>query len=161
MYVRMQRAIGPIHRCRPSEVQVLPVNVSDFLEAFSRWARSRPDIEAVALVGSYAREAATESSDVDLVILTSGPDRYLRDRSWVSAFGEPAGCREEDYGRVRSVRAFYGSGLEVEYGFTTPDWAEAPIDAGTLRVVADGMKVLHDPRGVIARMQREVESRGE
>ena len=140
---------------------MLPVNVSDFLEAFSRWARARPDIEAVALVGSYARGAATEGSDLDLVILTSSAERYLRDRSWVSLFGEVAQCREEDYGRVRSVRAFYGSGLEVEYGFTTPDWAEAPIDAGTLRVVADGMKVLHDPRGIIARMRREVEPRVE
>jgi predicted nucleotidyltransferase len=67
---------------------MLPVNVSAFLEAFGRWARAQPDIEAVALVGSYARNAAIESSDVDLVILTSGVDRYLRDRSWVSLFGE-------------------------------------------------------------------------
>jgi predicted nucleotidyltransferase len=137
---------------------VLPVNVSAFLEAFSRWARSQPDIEAVALVGSYASDAATESSDVDLVILTSGVDRYLHDRSWVSVFGEPVECREENYGRVTSVRAFYASGLEVEYGFTTPDWAGAPIDAGTLRVVTGGMKVLHDPQRIIARMQREIQS---
>ena len=137
------------------------VSVSAFLEAFSRWARAQPDIEAVALVGSHARGAATDGSDVDLVILTNRVDRYLRDRSWVSVFGEPAECREEDYGRVTSVRAFYESGLEVEYGFTTPDWAEAPVDEGTLRVVTGGMKVLHDPRGIIARMQREITSLGE
>jgi len=126
------------------------VNVSAFLEAVSRWARTQPDIEAVALVGSYTRDAATESSDVDLVILTSGVDRYLRDRSWVSLFGEAGECREEDYGRVTSVRVIYRGGLEVEYGFTTPDWAEVPIDEGTLRVITDGMKVLHDPRGLLA-----------
>lgn len=126
------------------------MNVSAFLEAVGRWARTQPDIEAVALVGSYARDAATESSDVDLVILTSGVDRYLRDRSWVSLFGEAGECREEDYGRVTSVRVFYRGGLEVEYGFTTPDWAEVPIDEGTLRVITDGMKVLHDPRGLLA-----------
>lgn len=136
----------------------MPVNVSAFLEAFSHWARSQPDIEAVALVGSYARGAATESSDVDLVILTSVVDKYLLDRSWVSVFGEPVECREEDYGRVISVRAFYGNGLEVEYGLTTPDWADAPVDAGTLQVVTGGMKVLHDPQRIIARMQREIQS---
>ena len=126
------------------------MNVSAFLKAVGRWARTQPDIEAVALVGSYARDAATESSDVDLVILTSGVDRYLRDRSWVSLFGEAGECREEDYGRVTSVRVFYRGGLEVEYGFTTPYWAEVPIDEGTLRVITDGMKVLHDPRGLLA-----------
>jgi predicted nucleotidyltransferase len=133
-----------------------PLNVSAFLEAFSRWARTQPDIVAVVLVGSHARDAATESSDVDLVILTSVVDRYLRDRSWVSVFGESSECREEDYGRVTSVRAFYESGLEVEYGLTTPDWADAPVDEGTLGVVTEGMKVLYDPQGIIAGMQREI-----
>ena len=136
----------------------MPADVSAFLEAFSRWARTQPDIVAAALVGSHARGAATEGSDIDLVILTPAVDRYLRDRSWVSVFGKSAECREENYGRVTSVRAFYESGLEVEYGFTTPDWAEAPVDEGTLRVVAGGMKVLHDPRGLVARMQLEMTS---
>ena len=34
------------------------------------WAQSRDDIEAVVLVGSFAREGAGMASDVDLVILT-------------------------------------------------------------------------------------------
>lgn len=136
------------------------MNIPAFLEAFIQWARSQPGIEGVALVGSYARGAATESSDVDLVILTSDVDGYLRDQSWVSVFGEPAECRAEYYGRVTSVRACYASGLEVEYGFTTPDWANTPIDEGTLSVVRDGMQDLHDPHGVIARMQRGIASIG-
>jgi predicted nucleotidyltransferase len=77
---------------------VSPLNISDFLEALSRWASAQPDIEAVALVGSYARGAASAGSDIDLVILTSDVDRYLRDRSWCSVFGDVAECREEDYG---------------------------------------------------------------
>ena len=140
---------------------MLPVNISTFLEALSHWARSQADIEAVALVGSYARDEASEGSDVDLVILTSNVDKYLRDRSWVAVFGEATECREEDYGRVRSVRVFYESGLEVEYGLTTPDWAEAPIDAGTLRVVTEGMEVVYDPQGIIGGMEREIGSSGE
>jgi hypothetical protein len=135
---------------------VLPVNVSAFLDTFIRWASAQPDIEAVALVGSYARGEASEGSDVDLVILTSNVDKYLRDRSWISVFGDVTECREEDYGRVTSVRAFYGGRLEVEYGFTTPDWADAPIDAGTLRVVTDGMEVAYDPQGIVAKMRREI-----
>ena len=137
---------------------MLRMGVSAFLEAFAQWGHSRPDIDGVALVGSYARGAATEGSDVDLVILTSVVDRYLRDRSWVSMFGEAAESHEEDYGRVKSVRVCYRSGLEVEYGFTTPDWADTPVDEGTLSVVTNGMKVLHDPHGIIARMQQEMTS---
>lgn len=140
---------------------MLPAKVTAVLEAFCRWARSQPDVAAVVLVGSYARGNASEGSDVDLVILTPDVDRYLRDRSWVSLFGETAGCRREDYGRLTSVRAFYRGGLEVEYGFSTPDWASVPIDAGTLRVITDAMKVLYDPQGIIGGMQRGIESRGE
>lgn len=134
---------------------MLPVKVSAFLEAFCRWARGRADVEAVVLVGSYARGAAAEGSDVDLVILTPKADEYVRDQSWVSLFGEAARCREEDYGKVTSVRAFYEEGLEVEFGFATPDWAAAPIDAGTLRAVTDGMQVLYDPHGLAGRMPLE------
>ncbi|HKX84775.1 MAG TPA: nucleotidyltransferase domain-containing protein [Pyrinomonadaceae bacterium] len=129
-----------------------------FLDAFSRWANEHPDIEAAVLVGSHARGAATMGSDVDLVVLTSGVDRYLHDRTWVSAFGEPLECVKEDYGRVTSLRVFYREGLEVEYGFTTPEWAAFPIDEGTRQVVEDGMKVLYDPHGIIARMQRQLRS---
>jgi predicted nucleotidyltransferase len=136
--------------------QELPPIISAFIEELSNWARSQPDIEAVALVGSYARNAAKADSDVDLVILTPVANRYLRDRSWLSLFGRVTEYRDEDYGRVRSVRTFYESGLVVEYGFAKPDWAATPIDAGTMRVVSQGMRVLHDPQRIIARMQQKL-----
>ena len=37
------------------------MNVSAFLEAFNCWASAQPDVKAVALVGSYARDAATKT----------------------------------------------------------------------------------------------------
>jgi Nucleotidyltransferase domain. len=141
-----------------SEDQVFPENVSTFIAALTCWVSSQSDIESVALVGSYAREAAKEDSDVDIVILTADPDKYLLNKSWVSRFGESERYQEEDYGKLTSVRVFYASGLEVEFGFVTPDWARAPIDAGTKRVVSGGIKVLHDPHGNIARMLGEIDS---
>jgi uncharacterized protein len=137
------------------------MNISAFLEALSLWASAQPDIEAVALVGSFARNAATEESDVDLLILTPAVAKYIRDRSWVSLFGEAAECREEDRGKVTSVRVYYEGGLEVEYGFSTPDLAGVPVDRVTFRVVSDGMKVLYDPQGILSTLQREVLSSGE
>lgn len=134
------------------------MNVSAFLEAFNRWASSQTDVKAIALVGSYARDAAIEDSDVDLLILTTNVDKYINDRSWISLFGEDLECRVEDWGKVTSLRAFYKGGLEVEYGFTTPDWARRPMDSGSLRVVSDGMKILFDAQNILSAVQREVSS---
>ena len=130
--------------------------VSAFLESFSRWAAAQTDVKAAALVGSYARDAATEGSDVDLLILVSDVANYIRDQSWVTVFGEVTECMEEDWGKVISVRAFYKDGLEVEYSFSTPDWADMPVDAGSFRVVSDGMKILYDRMSILSNVQREV-----
>lgn len=116
----------------------------DFIEDFMRWSRKRRDIRAVALVGSYAREAATESSDVDLVIITEKPQEYLANTEWIRVFGRAIAQKVEDYGKLTSLRVWYESGLEVEYGFTTREWAKTPLDKGTKRVIDDGMRVLFE-----------------
>ena len=136
------------------------MNVVAFLEAFSRWVSSQTEVKAVALVGSHARDAATEDSDVDLLILTTDVTKYINDHAWVSQFGEAPECRVEDWGKVTSLRTFYQDGLEVEYGFSTPDWAQRPMDAGSLKVIADGMKILHDAQNILSKVQRESLSGG-
>ena len=45
------------------------------------WAAERDDVQAVVLVGSYARRAERMGSDVDLMVLTDDPDR-LADSGW-------------------------------------------------------------------------------
>src|ERR1043165_3016811 len=122
------------------------VNVDVFLEEFTSWARAQSDIEGVALVGSHARGTATENSDVDLMILVTNVKRYLANLEWLSIFGEIERSQNETWGPVETVRAFYRTGLEIEYGFASPSWADVPIDAGTRRVVTEGMKILFDPR---------------
>jgi hypothetical protein len=136
------------------------MNVLAFLETFHGWASAQTDVKAVALVGSYARDAAAEGSDVDLLILTTDVAGYISDRSWASLFGEATECRVEDRGKVTSVRTFYQDGLEVEYGFTTPDWAKMPMDAVSARVVSEGMKILFDPQNILGSVQRELLSEG-
>ena len=132
------------------------MNVTSFLESFNSWASSQTDVKAVALVGSYARDAATEGSDVDLLILTTDVAKYISDPSWVSMFGKTSEFLVEDWGKVTSMRTFYRDGLEVEYGFASPDWARRPMDAGSLKVVMDGMKILFDPQNILSAVQQEV-----
>ena len=122
--------------------------LSRFLEEIRTWAETRPDIAAVVLVGSQAQGQATSESDVDLVILTVQPERYLQDPSWVESFGRPSRQTQEDWGRVTAVRVWYQDGLEVEFGIATPDWAHAPLDPGTSQVLDAGFVAVFDREGL-------------
>ena len=53
--------------------------IREFLASFVQWASVREDVQAIALVGSYARDEARDDSDIDFVILTSQPEKYLAD----------------------------------------------------------------------------------
>ncbi len=119
-------------------------------EQIKAWAAQQQDIEAVLLVGSYARGTARADSDVDLVILTTQPERYLRSVAFAETFGIISRSTKEDWGRVTSMRVWYQDGLEVEYGVTLPDWAAQPLDPGTRQVIADGMRVIFDRQGALA-----------
>jgi predicted nucleotidyltransferase len=116
----------------------------NFLDTFIAWATAQPDVQAMALVGSYARGTARDDSDIDLVILTDRPEQYLDDVSWAERFGVVEKHQTEDYGKLTSLRVWYRNGVEVEYGLTTPDWAASPLDAGTREVIQGGMILLFE-----------------
>jgi predicted nucleotidyltransferase len=118
--------------------------IQPFLSQVVLWAADCPDIQAVALVGSYAKGTAKPSSDIDLVLLVDKPSIYLVNTDWIGQFGTPDRQEVEDYGRLTSLRVWYMAGPEVEYGLTTPDWAIAPLDAGSQRVIVDGMIILYE-----------------
>jgi predicted nucleotidyltransferase len=117
-------------------------HIEDFIDTLTSWASTQPDIMAVALVGSYAREAASETSDIDLVLLVNDPKVYLENTGWLKRFGPIEKQQTEDYGNVKSLRVWYDGGHEVEYGLTTRDWVQLPLDEGTWRVIKDGMGIL-------------------
>ena len=119
-------------------------HIRHFLNAFIAWASNQPDVQGVALVGSYARGAAQEESDIDLVILTKRPRKYLEGTEWTARFGTIEKHQMEDYGKLTSLRVWYQEGYEVEYGITTPNWAATPLDAGTQEVISNGMIVLFE-----------------
>jgi len=117
-----------------------------FLKGFTSWAAARADILAVALVGSFARNAAGDASDIDLVILAEDPSRYLSERGWARDFGDISREQIEEYGPLTSLRVWYVDGREIEYGFTDENWVAVPLDKGTRRVISDGMRVLFERR---------------
>lgn len=126
-------------------------HIQKFLNAFVAWASVQNDVQGLALVGSYARGAARDDSDIDLVILTDQPSRYLDDMKWLQRFGVIEKSQTVNYGLVTSIHVFYQNGHEVEYGITTPEWAAVPLDAGTRRVISDGMMVLFERGNLLSR----------
>ncbi len=87
---------------------------------------------------------------MDLVILTTDPQRYLDDTAWVAQFGLVTKQQTEYYGRVTSLRVWYADGPEVEFGLTTPQWAGLPLDQGTRRVIQDGMRVIWERTPILS-----------
>lgn len=128
--------------------------VEQLLADLPPWAAARVDIVAVGLVGSWARGAQHMASDVDIVVLTSDPQRYIDTDDWLNGLdglGAAETVRTQEWGPVTERRLRKPSGLEVEFGFTAAAWAATgPVDAGTRRVATDGMRPLWDPDGVLA-----------
>lgn len=130
--------------------------VAGVLAAAVEWAEAQADVAGVAVVGSWARDAARMTSDVDLVLLTDAPAKYLASDDWLAAFDAVDVVRRQQWGPyLTEVRIARESGLEVEVGITALAWARVdPVDDGTRRVVTDGMRILHDPQDLFAKLQK-------
>ena len=129
----------------------LPEDVERFLEAVVAFAEGRDDVRAVALVGSRARGAARPDSDVDIVLLSTDPDKYVDGCDWIEALPGAALLDTRHWGVLTERRLVLPSGTEVDFGVAHPSWASTrPLDSGTARVVRDGLVALHDPDGVLA-----------
>jgi len=127
--------------------------IEQFLQEITNWAFLRSDILVLAVVGSYARGAATTSSDLDLVIISTSPAQYLQNTDWVRQFGDVSKQQVEDYGLLTSLRVWYTDGSEVEFGMTDERWAALPLDEGSRRVIEDGMRVLFEKDHILSRHQ--------
>ena len=124
-----------------------------FLENITQWAAAQPDIQALALVGSYARGTETDISDIDLIFITVEPKFYLDNTDWIQQFGIIEKQQIEYYGLVTSIRVWYINGFEIEYGITDERWVSIPLNAGTRQVISDGMQILFERGNILSRHQ--------
>ena len=133
------------------------------LSAVIAWASSRPDVLALALVGSHARSAAHPASDVDLMVLVQDPDRLKQDVSWPAAVAwgslakDGLSWHDAGHGRAWSRHVRLAGGPEVELTFGPSSWAATdPAGPGSLRVMADGCRILLNPAGLLAALARHM-----
>jgi len=127
--------------------------ISQFLNEVTIWASTQSDIQALALAGSYASNTATETSDVDLILITANRSQYLQNSDWILQFGVVEKQQVEEYGLLTSIRVWYIDGREVEYGIADERWAAIPLDEGSRRVISDGMQVLFEKNYILTRHQ--------
>lgn len=117
-----------------------------FLNELKEYAENTPHIESMILVGSYARGAGREDSDVDIVIITSNKSGMIENQDFIREFGEVYKKQIEYYGACTSVRVWYKDGKEVEFGIVEPSWISMPLDMGTYKVLSDGYKMIIDKK---------------
>lgn len=135
------------------EKVVVPRKTEMFLAKVSEWARTQPAVYGVLLVGSVARGDEGPDSDIDLVILTEAKDTYLQNSDWLKSLGSFTEVKREEWGVVTSLRVWFESGLELEFGLTLPSWASVdPMDHGTRLVVQEGARILYDPKGLLQKL---------
>lgn len=124
--------------------------VNQVIDRATKWAVAQPDLHACLVVGSYAYGRPRMGSDVDLVILSDTPRAHLDELGYLTAI-TPRGrlIRSAQWGPMHERRVRLPSGLLVEFGIATPEWAALPVDPGTAKVIRDGCKILTDD-GLIA-----------
>jgi len=127
--------------------------VKRLLATMREWAQEQPDVLALGLVGSWAHGKPKMTSDVDVALLAEEQEAYLEGDAWVYELGGVQLIKTQRWGPLMERRFTLPSGLEVEVGIALPSWATTePGDAGTRRVVTDGMSVVYDPQGLLTRL---------
>lgn len=130
-----------------------PDEARSLTTAIGAWVRSRPELRALALAGSWARGVARPDSDLDLLILTHETEQYRSGLHWFYQIILPAPFRVVcgkwvQYGAVWSCHAALDPVGELELSFAALDWtATDPVDAGSRRVIQEGFTVIVDKDG--------------
>ncbi len=124
-----------------------------------RWAKERPDVIGVALVGSWAHGTPRAESDVDLVLLVRDPEIYRESPSWlmdIPWYRDRVAIKnwhDAQYGQAWSRHVHLEPGGEIELTFCAPSWAaDDPPDPGTVRVVQNGCHILLDKEQRLAHL---------
>ena len=139
------------------------LQVERICRAIATQANRHHKIDAVALVGSWARNEAHADSDIDLMILTSNPERFFRNPIWFHNIPwheldlQIVSYYDCVYGMVKSRHLCFRDGQRIEFSFGYPSWAKTnPIDSGTFAVVSSGLKIICDRRQLLETLVKEI-----
>src|SRR5262249_38021240 len=138
-----------------SGVNPSPATMEELLARFVGWAEARPDIRGAILVGSYARAEppADESSDLDLAVVATRPERYLASTDWLAGIGTPSRTFPAgNIARGQERRVLYEGCLDVDFSLFSPEQFQHVLRdiPSVLNVLRRGVRVLVDKDGLMA-----------
>ena len=99
-----------------SEVERL---YEELISRFTGWAQTQSDIRAAVVVGSRARVKypADDWADLDVMVFTADPERYLSRVDWLESIGKPLLTFIEPTatGNERERRVLFEGMLDVDF----------------------------------------------
>ncbi|WP_310603895.1 nucleotidyltransferase domain-containing protein [Anaerosporobacter sp.] len=122
----------------------------DIINMITEWGTNDSQIEAIVLVGSFARQANKPDSDIDVCIITEFKEELLYKISFIHHLGNVKNFVIEYWGACTSIRVWFEEGEEVEFGLVEPSWYSTPLDQGTHKVLNDGYQILVDKQGILS-----------
>jgi aminoglycoside 6-adenylyltransferase len=129
-------------------------------ERFVAWATSCPDIRAACVIGSRARvdHPADAWSDLDIVVITSAPERYLTATDWLAHMGVPwlTFVEPTAVGAGSERRVLFEGGHDVDFAVFAPELFERIPPDIVHAVVRRGMRVLLDKDGHLTHLLASV-----
>ena len=137
------------------------------IERFVRWAETRDDIRAAIVIGSRARvvEPADDWADLDVIVVTSGPEYYVESADWLQNIGtvlltfvEPTAS-----GGELERRALFEGMLDVDFSIVPLVKAQRLLEAGVapaevVNSFGRGMRVIVDKDGIAGKVEKLVAS---
>jgi aminoglycoside 6-adenylyltransferase len=98
--------------------------MEELLGRIVRWAEGCPDIRAMILIGSRARQdrPADEWSDLDFVLAAVDEERYFRTTAWLDEIGAVwLTCLEGTVVGSLERRVLFEGALDVDFNFFAPE----------------------------------------
>ena len=139
------------------------------VERFVRWAETCSDIRAAVIIGSRARvdHPADEWADLDIMVITTDPERYTSTSDWIENVGNPLlTFVERTPGGDMERRVLFEGMLDVDFAII-PKRRAQQLQQGEVppeflvqisNVFGRGMRVILDKDGMGAELRKIISS---
>ncbi|WP_043594010.1 aminoglycoside 6-adenylyltransferase [Chromobacterium haemolyticum] len=121
------------------------------LESAIAWAQQRPDVDALILTGSFARDDGSVDihSDLDLEIIGPAPAALADNDGWLRDIGPLLTVLRLGEGQAWPTRlAIYADGVKIDFTLAGPARLQAMREHGLDPLYQRGYRVLLDKTGV-------------
>lgn len=140
----------------------------EILQRFCQWAEKHPEVRAAMVIGSQARQdqPADEWSDLDLIVVTTDPERMAMETTWLQALGKPLlTFIETNPAGGPERRVLFEGGLDVDIVPLPPQAIQQLISevetksSGNLdlvNLIGRGVRILFDLDGLLNQLVENV-----